>query len=84
MEPPLAHCTYTMVISPIREIMDGQYSADHYEFISWKPTTLKDAIDSSGPVLLIKYLGTVGFHHAAAATTVKHRHGVLTMCRAYK
>jgi hypothetical protein len=40
MEPPFAHPTHTMVKSPIKEIDDGQYSADHYKFISWKPKTL--------------------------------------------
>jgi hypothetical protein len=76
MEPPFAHCARTIVKSPIKEIDDGLYSANHYKFISWKPTTLKRAIDSSGPILLIKHLGVVGFHHAAAATTGKHRHGM--------
>ncbi len=73
-----------MVKSPIKEIDNGQYSADHYEFISWKLTTLKHAIDSSGPILLIKHLEVVGFHHAAAAATGKHRHGMSMMHRAFK
>jgi hypothetical protein len=76
MEPPFAHCVRTMVKSQIKEIDDGQYSANHYDFISWKHMTLKCAIDSSGPILWIKHLGVVGFHHAAAAATGKHRHGV--------
>ena len=84
MEPPFAHCAHTMVKSLIKEINDGQYSADHYKFISWKPMTLKHAIDSSSPILLIKHLGVVGFHHAAAAATGKHRRGVSTMRRAFK
>jgi hypothetical protein len=84
MEPPFAHRVRTMVKSPIKEIDDGQYSADHYEFISWKPTTLKHAIESSGPILSIKHLGVMGFHHAAAAATGKHRRGMSTMRRAFK
>ncbi len=84
MEPPFAHRARTMVKSPIKEIKDGPYSANHYEFISWKPPTIKCAIDSSGPILLIKHLGAVGFHHAAAAATGKHRHGVSTMSRVFK
>ncbi len=84
MEPPFAHCAHTMVKSLIKEINDGQYSADHYKFISWKPTTLKCAIDSSGPILSITHLEVVGFHHAAAAATGKHRHSVLMMHRAFK
>jgi hypothetical protein len=84
MEPPFAHRARTMVKSPTKEINDGQYSANHYEFISWKPTTLKPAIDSSGPILLIKHLGVVGFHHAAAAATGEHRHSLSMMCRALK
>jgi hypothetical protein len=79
MEPPFAHCMRIMVKSPIKEINDGQYSADPYEFISWKPTTLKHAIESSDPILSIKHLGVVGFHHAAAAATGKHSRGVSTM-----
>jgi hypothetical protein len=67
-----------------KEVNDGQYSANHYEFISWKLTTLKRAIDSSGPILSIKHLGFVGFHHVAAAATSKHRHGMSTMHRAFK
>ncbi len=84
MELPFAHCARTIVKSLIKEINGGQYSANHYEFISWKPTTLKRAIDSSGPILSIKHLGVVGFHHAAAAATGKHRHGMLTMRHAFK
>jgi hypothetical protein len=84
MEPPFAHHLRTMVKSPIKEIDDGQYSADHYKFISWKPTTLKHAIESSGPILLIKHLGVMGFHHAAAAATGKHRCGMSAMRRAFK
>ena len=84
MKPPFAHRVRTMEKYPIKEIDDGQYSADHYEFISWKPPTLKCAIDSSGPILLIKHLGVVGFHHAAAAATGKHRRVVSTMRRAFK
>jgi hypothetical protein len=68
-----------MVKSPIKEIDNGPYSANHYEFISWKPMTLKRAIDSSGPILLIKHIGVMEFHHAAAAATGKHRHGMSTM-----
>ncbi len=67
MEPPFAHRVRTMEKYPIKEINDGQYSANHYEFISWKLTTLKHAIESSGPILSIKHLGVVGFDHAAAA-----------------
>jgi hypothetical protein len=84
MEPPFAHRARTMVKSPIKEINDGQYSANHYEFISLKPTTLKRATDSSGPILFIKHLGVVGFHHGAAAVKSKHRHGVSTMRHAFK
>jgi hypothetical protein len=84
MEPPFAHRARTLVKSPIKEIDNGQYSADHYEFISWEPITLKCAMDSSGPTLLIELLGVMGFHDAAAATTGKHRHGVSTMCHAFK
>ncbi len=46
--------------------------------------TLKCALDSRGPILSIKHLGFVEFHHAAAATTRKHRHGVSTVCHAFK
>ena len=84
MEPPFAHRVRTMEKYPIKEIGDGQYSANHYEFISRKLTTLKHAIESSGPILSIKHLGVVGFHHAAAAATGKHRRGVSTMRRAFK
>ncbi len=84
MEPPFAHRARTTVKSLIKEIDDGQYSANHYEFISWKPTTLKRAINSSGPILLIKHVGVVGFHHGAAAATSKHRHGVSMMRHAFK
>jgi hypothetical protein len=86
MELPFAHRAraHHGEISDKKEIDDGQYSADHHGFISWKPTTLKHAIDSSGPILSIKHLGVVGFHHAAAAATGKHRHGVSTMRRAFK
>jgi hypothetical protein len=84
MEPPFAHRVRTMEKYPIKEINDGQYSANHYKFISWKLTTLEHAIESSGPILSIKHLGVVGFHHAAAAATGKHRRGVSTMHRAFK
>jgi hypothetical protein len=84
MEPPFAHHMRTMEKYPIKEINDGQYSADHYEFISWKLITLEHAIESSGPILSIKHLGVVGFHHAAAAATGKHRRGVSTMRHAFK
>ncbi len=67
MEPPFAHRVRTMVKSPIKEIDD---------VISWKPTILKHAIESSGPILLIKHLRVMGFHHAAAAATGKHRRSV--------
>jgi hypothetical protein len=84
MELLFAHRAHTMVKSPIKEIDNGPYSANHYEFISWKPTTLKRAIDSSGPILLLKHLGVVGFHHVLAAATGKHRHGVSTVRRVFK
>jgi hypothetical protein len=84
MEPPFAHRVRTMVKSPTKEIDDGQYSANHYDLISWKPTTLKCAINSSGPILSIKHLGVMGFHNAAAAVTGKHRQGMSTMCCAFK
>jgi hypothetical protein len=73
-----------MVKSLIKEINDGQYSVNHYDFIYWKPTTFKGATDSRGPILSIKHLGVVGFHHAAAAATGKHRHGVSTICSSFK
>jgi hypothetical protein len=73
-----------MVKSPIKEIEDGQYSTDHYKLISLKPTTLKFAIDSRGPIVWIMHLGVVGFHHAAAAATSKHRNGVSTVRHAFK
>jgi hypothetical protein len=73
-----------MVKSPMKKIDDGQYSANHYELISLKPATLKFAIDSRGPILWIMHLGVVGFHHAAAAATSKHRNGMSTMRHAFK
>ncbi len=79
MELPFAHRARTMVKSLIKEIDGSPYSADHYESISWKPMTLKCVIDSRGPIRLIKHLGVMGFHHAAATITGKHRHGMSTM-----
>jgi hypothetical protein len=49
----------------------------------WKPATLKRAIDSNS-CILFQHLGVVGFHHAAAAATGEHRHGVSMMHRSFK
>jgi hypothetical protein len=58
------------LIPPIKESNDGCPCNCHYEFISVKPTTLKGAIDSKGPILLIKHIEVVGYHHEKNKATM--------------
>ena len=79
-ESSLRHAVTTSC-SPINESHDGLPRARHYEFISWKPVHLKSPIGFNHPILLIKVIRCMDFHHPQPANT---GFGMLMMCRALK
>ncbi len=73
MVPQFHHRACTMVKSPIKESDDGLPHTRHYKFISWKPVLLKIPIDFNHPILLIKSIRIMGFHHPQPENTQAQR-----------